>query len=66
MELLAAEFLKLFGLVRKPDKESSEWVHEFVVNTIMNWQLMGLKPEVYESYMKEVKKLIENKAKEFY
>ncbi|HSC67349.1 MAG TPA: hypothetical protein VLC79_06655 [Cellvibrio sp.] len=38
---------------------STKWLHYFIINTVLNWQQLGLEPKIPEHLVKGAKKLIE-------
>jgi hypothetical protein len=42
----------------EPDEETARWVHEFVVTTIVRWQVLGLAPSISDQAMEAIQKLI--------
>lgn len=43
----------------QPDEETTRWVHDFVVNTIVNWQVGGLAPCVPDSSEEEAQRVVQ-------
>lgn len=41
------------------DEETARWVHNFVVTTIVHWQILGLAPSVPDRFRERTQKLIE-------
>ena len=48
-----------WGYKTEPDEETVRWVHNFVVTAIVQWQVLGLAPNVPEWGRKTAQKLIE-------
>lgn len=46
-----------------PSVEDANWILEFVISSIINWQQTGLKPELDENSIRGVEYFIENGAK---
>ena len=46
------------GKEHEPTEENARWVHEFVVSSILNWQLAGLEPTVPENAGEETRKIV--------
>jgi len=43
---------------KEPSKEEAVWAHSFAVNTIVQWQILGLSPKVPDSYVSEAQRLL--------
>lgn len=43
-------------------KESSEWLIEFVTNTVVNWQYLGLDPQIPEHLRVAAESFIDSEA----
>ncbi len=48
-----------------PDYNDSLWVHDFVTNSIIHWQVLGLRPSVREGSKKTTQKIINDGGAEF-
>jgi hypothetical protein len=48
----------------EPDEETARWVHDFVVTTIVRWQVLGLAPSVSDQAREAIQKLIEENDSE--
>ena len=46
----------------EPDKETARWVHDFVVTTIVGWQVLGLAPSVPDPGREAIQELLEENA----
>jgi hypothetical protein len=42
------------------NKENVQWVHDFVINSIVQWQLMGLNPIIPEHSKESIEYLIKD------
>jgi hypothetical protein len=49
----------LIGPKSNPSEETARWVHNFVVNIIINWQILGLNPRLSSWNAEVVKKIVE-------
>jgi hypothetical protein len=51
--------IQIYWQDKEPDKETALWAHEFTVNSIISWQVLGLSPSVeQEDWKKQAEALI--------
>lgn len=43
---------------KNPSQEDAVWAHSFAVNTIVQWQILGLCPKIPNDYMSEAQRLL--------